>query len=83
MKDLFGIKRRRILNDCVVIIGPTGVGKSYVSEELAKQTGMPLITMDLLRYCPNNINNIKRKKAELEENIKELEEKLNQKKNYQ
>ncbi|MBQ7603275.1 MAG: hypothetical protein IJU58_03975 [Clostridia bacterium] len=83
LKDLFGLKQKRILNDCVVIIGPAGVGKSYVSEELAKQTGMPLITMDLLRHCPNKIKDIKRKKAELEENIKELEEKLNQKKNYQ
>lgn len=83
LKDLFITKQRKILKECVVIIGPAGVGKSYVSEELAKQTGMPLITMDLLRHCPASIKVIEQKKAELEEKIAELKGKISKKKSYQ
>lgn len=42
----------------IVLVGPIGVGKSIVAEELAKQTGLPHIWADTFRECPKDLKEI-------------------------
>ena len=36
------------LKKCIVLIGPKAVGKTFISSKLSEQTGMPVISSDLL-----------------------------------
>ena len=50
--------KQEIFNNSIVIVGAIGSGKSLFSEELARKTGLPIITADLLRHCPKNPNEL-------------------------
>ena len=39
--------------DRIVIIGPTGVGKSHLANLIAQKLGMPIIELDELYWLPN------------------------------
>ncbi len=54
-KNIFLAKKSSI-----VLLGPTGVGKSIVAEELAKQTKLPHIWADTFRECPKDLKEIQR-----------------------
>lgn len=49
---------KNALNNSIIIVGPVGAGKSLISQELSRKTGLPIITTDSLRFCPNTIEEI-------------------------
>ncbi len=46
MKNVFSLK----LNDSITLIGPPCVGKSLISQELSATTGLPVVSIDMLRF---------------------------------
>lgn len=63
---------REVLSRSIVIIGPVGTGKSLTSWALGRQTGMPVITTDLLRHCPKTIAEIDSRQQKVKERISQL-----------
>lgn len=63
---------QNVLNRSIVLIGPVGAGKSLISSELSKVSGMPVITTDLLRHCPRSIDEIQNRQARIRARINEL-----------
>ena len=66
----------QIFNKSIVLIGPVGVGKSAISGKLQKETSMKVVSMDLLRHCPKNLESIENHKRLCEEKMNNLRQKL-------
>lgn len=69
-----GIERAR--EESIVLIGPIGVGKSLISSELSKRNNLPVITTDIMRHCPKTIEEIKRQKVKIGQDIETLKGEL-------
>lgn len=80
LSSIFNSKKRKVFEESYVIIGPVGVGKSLVSEKLGKKTGLPVITLDLMRHCPRTIKEIEAQKRDYIIELSNLEEKLSKRK---
>lgn len=65
-----------IFEKSIVLIGPVGVGKSLISEELGRKQKMPVITTDLLRHCPSTIEEIDKRITYLKNKIDEIKQKI-------
>lgn len=76
LSKIFNSKKRRIFEESYILIGPAGVGKTLVSEKLSKRTGLPVVSTDILGYCPKNIAEIEVRKKDILAEIKEIQEKL-------
>ena len=61
---------KKVYQEVVFLIGPVGAGKSLISSELGKRNNLPVITMDLMRHCSKNSEDILN---ELDKKYKELE----------
>lgn len=68
---------KEVLNQSFIIIGPVGTGKSLTSWALGKQTGLPVITTDLLRHCPKTIKQIEFVQNKVRESIVKTKDELN------
>ena len=68
---------QRVLNKSIVLIGPVGAGKSLISSELSKVTGMPVVMFDLLRHCPKTVEEIEHRQVRIKEKIQELSNAFN------
>lgn len=55
--------------ESIVLIGPVGAGKSLISSELSKRNNLPVITIDLMRHCPKNVEEIKKQQIRIREDI--------------
>ncbi len=67
------MNNKKVYENSIVLIGPVGAGKSLLSSKLGEKTGMPVITTDLLRHCPKNLEEIEARKVGLLERINKLE----------
>ena len=68
--------KNEVFEKSIVLIGPVGVGKSLISRELHDKTGMPIITLDMMRFCPMDIKEIQDTIDHEYEIIKKLENEL-------
>ena len=57
--------KKEIFDKSIVLIGPVGAGKSFLSVELGKKYNLPVICLDLMRHCPSNLNIINLNKLRL------------------
>jgi len=60
-------------NNSFVMVGPAGVGKSVVSRELSKKTGLPVINFDILRGCPRTTEEIDSRITTIKNQIKMID----------
>ncbi|MCQ2556057.1 MAG: hypothetical protein MJ149_01865 [Clostridia bacterium] len=51
-----------VFKDSYVLIGPIGAGKSFVADKLSQITGMPVVSLDILKTCPKTITEITQNK---------------------
>lgn len=72
--ERIGIERAR--EESIVLIGPIGAGKSLISSELSKRNNLPVITTDIMRHCPKTVEEIKKQKARIREDIESWIKKL-------
>ena len=72
--ERIGIERAR--EESIVLIGPVGAGKSLISSELSKRNNLPVITIDIMRHCPKNVEEIKRQQIRIREDIEYWEKEL-------
>ncbi len=68
---------KQVLDNSIFVIGPVGTGKSLVSWALGKETGLPVITTDLLRHCPKTIKQIEFVQNKVRESIVKTKDELN------
>lgn len=68
--------RQKVLNESIILIGPAGSGKSLISTELSKKTGLPVIDTDIMRHCPKTIDEIKNSDRDIIEKLENLDKKL-------
>lgn len=68
---------KHVLDNSVFIIGPVGTGKSLTSWALGKQTGLPVITTDLLRHCPKTVKEIEFVQSKVKQKIELVKTELN------
>ena len=60
---------KEALEKSIVLIGPIGVGKSVIANELSINMGLDVISTDLLRFCPHNIEPLQQENIELQKQI--------------
>ena len=65
-----------IYKNSIIIIGPSGVGKSLVSRRLGEVNRLPVINADLLRHCLKDPGELILKKAQVSSKIRELQNEL-------
>ncbi len=68
--------KQTVRNNSIVLIGPVGVGKSVIAENLHRKTNLPLITTDLMRHCPKSLDKIKARKQFSKQNFDKLKAEL-------
>lgn len=68
------MNNKEVYENSIVLIGPVGAGKSLISTKLGEKTGMPVITTDLLRHCPKNLEEIDAKERQIVNRFAELDD---------
>ncbi len=66
----------KVFEESIILIGSAGAGKSLLSSQLAKQTGLPLINTDFLRHCPMDISQVEEDRKQCKQSIAEMEQYL-------
>ena len=61
--------KKEVFEKSIVLVGPAGAGKSLLSHELSRRTGLPVVSLDLMRNCGENVVIIKLEKEHIESQI--------------
>lgn len=72
--EKIGVERARA--ESIVLIGPIGAGKSLISSELSKRNNLPVITTDIMRHCPKTVEEIRKQKLKIRQDIEFLKGEL-------
>ena len=72
--ERIGVERAR--EESIVLIGPIGAGKSLLSSELSKRNNLPVITTDIMRHCPKTVEEIRKQRAKIRQDIEYWKKKL-------
>ncbi len=70
------MNKKEVFEKSIVLLGPVGVGKSFLSEQLGKKYGLPVVCLDLMRHCPTRLSDITLKKLRLLQKASGLKKQL-------
>ncbi len=59
----------KTIEQCLFVKGPAGAGKSFISSKISERTGLPYISLDIMRHCPKTIEEINGRKDKLNEEL--------------
>lgn len=65
-----------IANNSIILIGPVGAGKSLIANELGKKIKMPVVSTDILRFCPMNVEDINSCQKKLNDELMAINQKI-------
>ena len=76
--------KQEVFNKSIVLVGPAGVGKSLISQSIHQiKQKMPIISTDILRHCPKDVNVIIERKKHILKEINNCEKQLCKEENPQ